>query len=73
MLYTTPSIDDKFIFSGLTLMCSNFVQPPNILGSIEVTEFPIVTDVRPEQYSKAYSPIVVTELGIITDLRPKHL
>jgi hypothetical protein len=34
-----------------------------------VTAFPIVTDVKPVQPSKADSPILVTESGIATDVK----
>ena len=37
-----------------------------------MTEFPIVTDVKPEQSSKAKLPILVTEFGIITDVKPEQ-
>jgi hypothetical protein len=35
-----------------------------------VTESGIVTEVRPVQPEKAYSPMLVTELGIVTEVRP---
>ena len=37
---------------------------------IEVTELPIVTDVKPLQPEKAELPIEATELGIVTDVKP---
>ena len=37
---------------------------------ILVTEFGIVTDVKPLQPEKAQSPILVTEFGIVTDVKP---
>ena len=45
-------------------------QPENALFPILVTEFGIVTEVRPVQYRKAHSPILVTEFGIVTEMRP---
>ena len=38
-----------------------------------VTEFGIVTDVRPLQLEKALFPMLVTEFGIVTDVRPIQL
>ena len=35
-----------------------------------VTEFGMVTDVKPLQYSKAQFPILVTEFGMVTDVKP---
>ena len=35
-----------------------------------VTEFEIVTDVKPEQLLKAKAPMLVTEFGIVTDVKP---
>ena len=35
-----------------------------------VTEFGIVTDVKPEQPEKALLPMLVTEFGIVTDIKP---
>jgi hypothetical protein len=37
-----------------------------------VTEFPIVTDVKPEQEEKASSPMLVTEFGIVIDFKLEH-
>ena len=37
-----------------------------------VTEFGIVTDVKPLQSQKAPSPILVTEFGISTDVKPSQ-
>ena len=31
---------------------------------------PMVTEVRPVQFSKAHSPIEVTELPMVTEVRP---
>ena len=36
------------------------------------TLLPIVTEVRPRQFWKAYSPMLVTLLGIVTEVRPIH-
>ena len=36
---------------------------------MEVTELGMVTEVSPEQPSKADSPIEVTELGMVTEVR----
>ena len=35
-----------------------------------VTEFGMVTEVRPLQLRKAYSPMLVTELPMVTEVRP---
>ena len=35
-----------------------------------ITELPMVTDVKPSQPRKAYSPMLVTELGMIVFLHP---
>ena len=40
-----------------------------MLGTIEVMEFGMVTDVRPSHARKAARSIEVTELGIVTDVR----
>ena len=37
---------------------------------MDVTEFGIVTDVKPEQLEKALAPMDVTEFGIVTDVNP---
>ena len=37
-----------------------------------VTEFGIVTDVRPEQLWKAAHPMLVTEFGIVIEVRPEQ-
>jgi hypothetical protein len=50
--------------------CSIFVQPLKAELPIEVTELPMVTEVRPMQEEKALLPIVFTELGIVTEERP---
>ena len=42
--------------------------PENVDLPIEVTLFPIVTDVRDEQPENAYSPIEVTLLGIVIEV-----
>ena len=41
----------------------------NDLTPIDVTELPIVNDVRPVQPEKAELPIVVTELPMVTEHR----
>ena len=38
-----------------------------------VREFPMVTDVRAEQYSNALSPMLVTELGRVMEVREEQL
>lgn len=35
-----------------------------------VTEFGMVTDVRPVQPENAPAPMLVTEFGMVTDVRP---
>jgi hypothetical protein len=40
---------------------------------MDVTLFGIETDVSPEQFTKADSPIDVTLLGIETDVSPEQL
>ena len=37
-----------------------------------MTELGIVTEVNPEQPSKALTPIEVTELGIVTEVNPEQ-
>ena len=36
---------------------------------MEVTEFGMVTEVKPLQFSKARPPMEVTELGIVTEIK----
>ena len=35
-----------------------------------VTEFGMVTEVKPVQPAKAYSPMLVTELPMVTEVKP---
>jgi hypothetical protein len=42
------------------------------LSLIKLTESGIITDVKPEQPSKALLPILVTESGIVTDDKLEH-
>lgn len=49
------------------------VHPENALSPIDVTEFPIVTEVNPEQYWNVPIPIEVTELGMVTEDNFEHL
>ena len=37
-----------------------------------VTEFGIVTEVKPVHPLKASRPMLVTEFGIVTDVKPVH-
>ncbi len=37
-----------------------------------VTLLGIVTEVKPEQYLKAQSPMLVTPLGIVTEVKPEQ-
>ena len=46
------------------------LHPYNMPSPILVTEFGIVTDVKPLHSEKAKSPILVTEFGIVTDVKP---
>ena len=39
---------------------------------MDVTEFGMVTEVRPLHPAKAMIPMDVTELGIMTEVRPLH-
>ena len=48
------------------------LQPSNAELPIEVTELPIVTDVKPKHQRNALSPIEVTELGMVIDVKPRH-
>ena len=52
--------------------CSIFVQPLKAELPIEVTDLPIVTEVRPMQEEKALLPIKFTELGMLTEVRPRQ-
>ena len=38
-----------------------------------VTEFGMVTEVRPEQPSNAKFSMLVTEVGMVTEVRPEQL
>ena len=40
---------------------------------MEITELPMVTEVRPLQLEKAELPMNVTELGMVTEVRPERL
>ena len=39
---------------------------------MEVKLFGMVTDVKPEQYSKALLPIEVTLFGMVTEVKPEQ-
>ena len=60
---------------GSTARETSFVSPEQLKKAylpIEVTELPMVTEVRPEQPAKAPSPIEVTELGMVTEVSPEQ-
>ena len=54
----------------LKVMLRSPVHPLNAFSPIDVTELPIVTEVRPVQFAKASYPIDVTELGMVISVSP---
>ncbi len=57
-------------YSALNITVVNPVQLLKALLSMKVTEFGIVTDVKPLHPENADIPMEVTELGIVTDVKP---
>ena len=49
---------------------ANLLQDEKADPPILVTEFGMVTDVKPLQPKKEASPILVTEFGMVTDVKP---
>ena len=45
---------------------------PNAYSPILVTEFGMITEIKPSQAQKAYSPMLVTDLPIVTEVKPEH-
>ena len=49
------------------------MQPENADFPIRITEFEMVTFVKPLHPENAYSPILATEFGIVTLVKLEHL
>ena len=64
------SLESYTVFPLSTVMLSKSKQPKNALMPISVTEFPMLTEVKPMQPQKAELLIEETELGISTDVKP---
>ena len=45
---------------------------PNAYSPILVTEFGMITEIKPSQAQKAYSPMLVTDLPIVTEVKPEQ-
>ena len=61
-LHPAIKVFDKVSIIALHPLRESYVEFPSL----------IVTDVRLEQYAKAFLPILVTLLGIVTDVRLEH-
>ena len=45
---------------------------PNAYSPILVTEFGMITEIKPSQAQKAYSPMLVTEFGMVMEVKPEQ-